>query len=192
MRIDIASEDARRADDEPDYEFQVFQLPNATGDGTEDYAAVRPSEETLLQVTQDMYLLQENANHAPDILNRILIRVFNPDDLRAALIESGDYDDVLDDGDGTLSLEGLKLATTLQRLSYRRTVNPKRDPLGSATLGQVAVEMITRWSGKDQSGKPQDYLPPSKRTGDSSRRGATSKAPATRSRSSAKSGSRDS
>ena len=186
MRFDIARDDATRSAEQGDYEYEVFQLPNRSGDGDEDYCAVRPPEELLVTLAQDVYLLQDQPEQAIDILNRIMLAIFNPDDIRDALIESGEYADEDGDGDGELSAEGLNLVRTAQRLKYRWASNPKRDPLGTATLAEVAVGFIEKWSGK-ATGKPQDYLSPSKRTGARSKRTSSSRPVANRSRSSVKS-----
>ena len=187
MRFEIAKNDADKASGDQEYELIVFQLPNRQGDGEEDYAAVRPNEELLLTLTQDVYLLQDNPQSAIDILNRIMLQSFNAEDLREALIEDGSYADEDGDGDGELSLEGLNLVRTNSRLSYRRS--SRRDPLGVETLAAVAVWLVERWSGKD-TGKPRDYLPRSKATGAPSKRTSSSRKGSTRSTSSAKSGSR--
>lgn len=189
MRFEIAKDDATRAQDAAEYDLYVFQLPDRTGDDEEDYAAVRPSEELLITLTQDVYLLQDQPENSIDLLNRIMLQCFNPDDLRAALIEHGGYTDEDEDGDGELSLEGLNLVRTNQRLKYRWSTNPKRDPLGTATLAQVAVHLVERYSGK-ATGKPQDYLPLSKRTGQPSKRTSSSRKASTRSNSSSRSASR--
>jgi hypothetical protein len=190
MRFDFAKNDADKADEDFEYEFEVFQLPNARGDGEEDYAAVRPSEELLLTLTQDVYLLQDSPESSVDILNRIMLQAFNAADIREALIELDDpkYLDTEGDGDGVLNLVGINLERTQQRLSYRRATNPKRDALGTQTLAQVAVWLVEKWSGK-VIGKPQDFLQPQKPTGGRSKRTSSSRQAATRSRSSAKSGS---
>lgn len=183
--FDIAKADAERAAGDQVYEFEIFQLPNRDGDGEEDFAIVRPTEELLLTLTQDVYLIQDNPAQSIDVLNRILLHVCNTDDLREALIESGDYEDA-GDGDGDLSFEGLNLARTLSRLKYRHA--SRRDPIGTETIAQVAVWAVEKWSGKE-SGKPQDFLPPQSTTGRASKRTSSAKA-RTRSSSSAKSGSR--
>lgn len=189
MRFDIAQNDATRALDEAAAEVYVFQLPNRKGDGDEDYAAVRPSEELLMTLSEDVYLLQDQPETSIDILNRILLQVFNPDDLREALIETGEYDDADGDGDGELSSEGLNLVRSGSRLKYRHAT--RRDPLGTYTIAQIAVHMVEKWSGKD-TGKPRDFLPPSSTTGTRSKRTTSSARAKTRSSSSAKSGSRGS
>jgi hypothetical protein len=189
MRFEIAQNEAARSADAQDYELEIFQLPNAKGDGDEDYAAVRPSEELLLTLTQDVCMLQENPATAIDILNRIMLTAFNSEDIRAALIEDGNYTDEDGDGDGELSMYALDLTRTIPRLSYRRATNPKRDALGSETLAQVAVWLVEKWAGK-ATGKPQDFLPPRKPTGQRSKRTSSSRPAATRSSSSQKSGSR--
>ena len=189
MRFEIAKNDADRAAEAQNYELQIFQLPNAKGDSEEDYACVRPSEELLLVLSQDIYLLRDQPEQSIDILNRIMLQIFNPDDIRAALLEDEQFADTENDGDGELSAYALDLTRTINRLSYRRATNAKRDPLGTVTLAEVAVGFIEEWSGK-ATGKPQDYLPPSKPTGTSSKRTSSSRRGQTRSSSSAKSGSR--
>lgn len=189
MRFEIANVDATHAADAPDYDLYIFQLPDRTGEGEEDYAAVRPNEELLITLSQDVYLLQDAPENSIDILNRIMLQTFNAEDIRAALIESGEYTDDDGDGDGELSPYGLDLVRTNQRLKYRWSTNPKRDPLGTATLAQVAVHLIERYSGK-ATGKPRDFLPPSKRTGTPSKRTASSQRAKTRTTSSRKSASR--
>lgn len=187
MRFEIAKNDADRIGDEQVYDLYVFQLPNRDGTGDEDYAAVRPSDELLLTLTQDVYLLQESPESAVDILNRIMVQTFNPYDLRAALIESGEYEDDNNDGDGELNFDGTELARTNSRLSFRRS--SRRDPLGVETIAQIAVHLVEKWSGKD-TGKPQDFLQPSKTSGTRSKRTSSSAQGRTRSDSSTKSGSR--
>lgn len=187
MRFEIAKDDAARASEDQAYELYVFQLPNRNGDGDEDYAAVRPSEELLMTLAEDVYLLQDQPETSIDILNRILLQVFNPEDLREALIESGDYEDTEGDGDGELSAEGVNLVRSSSRLKYRHAT--RRDPVGTATIAQIAVHMIEKWSGKD-TGKPRDFLPPSGSTGTRSKRSTSSARAKTRSTSSTKSGSR--
>lgn len=191
MKFEIAKNDAARSAEEQEYELEIFQLPNAKGDGEEDYAAVRPSEELLITLTQDVYLLQENPAQAIDILNRIMLQAFNAEDIRAALLELDEYADGDDTGDGELSPYALDLTRTLSRLSFRRATNPKRDPLGTETLAGVAVWLVEKWSGK-ATGKPRDYLPPSKPTGQRSKRTSSSRPAGTRSRSSKTSASRGS
>lgn len=186
MRFDFAANDAERAAAGEELEVEVFQLTNATGDGDEDYAAVRPSEELLITLTQDVYALKEQPYQAIEVLNRIMGQAFNPLDLRDALIETGDYEDVNGDGDGELSAEGLNLVNTNNRLAYRRS--SRRDPLGTETLAQVAVWLVEKWSGK-VTGKPQDFLPPQRTTGRASKRTSSSRPAASRSRSSKKSAS---
>lgn len=184
MRFEIAKNDAAKSQEDQDYELIVFQLPDRTGEGEEDYAAIRPSEELLLTLTQDVYLLQESPESAIDILNRIMVQAFNPNDLREALIESGEYPDDEENGDGELSPAGLDLARSNARLSFRRS--SRRDPLGTETLASVAVWLVEKWSGKD-TGKPRDYLPPSNKTGRASKRTSSSRPARTRSTSSVKS-----
>ncbi len=186
MRFEIAKNDAAKAQEVQEYELIVFQLPDRSGEGEEDYAAIRPNEELLLTLTQDVYLLQESPESAIDILNRIMVQAFNPTDLREALLEDGGYADE-GDGDGELSLAGLDLARSNSRLSFRRS--SRRDALGVETLAAVAVWLVEKWSGKD-TGKPRDYLPPSKPTGARSKRTSSSPRAKTRSTSSARSGSR--
>lgn len=186
MRFEIAKNDAAKAQEDQEYELIVFQLPDRTGEGEEDYAAVRPNEELLLTLTQDVYTLQESPQTAIDILNRIMLQAFNAEDLREALIEDGGYADENEDGDGELSLEGLQLVRTNSRLAYRRS--SRRDPLGIETLASVAVWLVEQWSGKD-TGKPQDFLPPSKPTGTRSKRTSSSRKGSIRSTSSGESGS---
>lgn len=193
MRFDFAANDAAKADDETDYELEIFQLPNAKEDGEEDYAAVRPTEELLLVLTQDVYTLHENPANSIDILNRIMLQAFNPEDITAALLENPDgrfdkylSDELDEDGEPQLNPEGVYLARTINRLSHRRSTNPKRDKLGTETLASVAVWLVEKWSGK-ATGKPRDFLPPSRRTGTRSKRTSSSTAAKTRSRSSAKS-----
>lgn len=190
MRFEIAKNDSARQAEEQEYELEVFQLPNAKGDGDEDYAAVRPSEELLITLTQDVYLLQENPAQAIDILNRIMLQAFNAEDIRAALLELDEYADE-GDGDGELTAYALDLTRTLSRLSFRRATNPKRDALGTETLAGVAVWLVEKWSGK-AIGKPRDYLRPVKQTGTRSKRTSSSTPARTRSASSRKSVSQDS
>jgi hypothetical protein len=187
VRFEIAAADKKHADEDQVYELFVFQLPNRNLDGDEEYAAVRPSEELLITLAQDVYLIEEDPASSLDVLNRILTHVFNPLDLREALIESGDYPDTDGDGDGELSPAGLTLARTGGRLSFRRS--SRRDPLGVETIAKIAVSLVEQWSGKD-TGKPQDFLPPSHTTGTRSKRTSSSRPAATRSTSSRKSGSR--
>jgi hypothetical protein len=192
MRFDIAKDDAARASEDQVWELYVFQLPNRAGDGDEDYAAVKPSEELLLTLTQDVYLLQESPQQSIDILNRILLQVFNPEDLYEALVEDGGYEDTAGDGDGDISAAGLELVRSSARLKYRHA--SRRDPLGTLTIAQIAVHMVERWSGKEATGKPRDFLPRSSTTGTRSKRTGSSRSgsPATRSRSSKALASRDS
>jgi hypothetical protein len=189
VRFDIAAADKKHAAEDQEYELFVFQLPNRNLDGDEEYAAVRPSEELLITLAQDVYLIEEDPASSLDVLNRILTHVFNPIDLREALIESGDYEDTEGDGDGTLSAAGLTLVRTGGRLSFRRS--SRRDPLGVETIAKIAVSLVEQWSGKG-TGKPQDYLPPSRTTGTRSKRTSSSRPAATRSTSSRKSASRGS
>lgn len=182
---EIAANDAKKAASDQVYELHLFDLPDRSGDGTEQYAAVRPTEDLLLTLSQDVYLLEESPQESIDILNRVLLNVFNQADLREALIESGDYADDDDTGDGELSLEGLTLARSGSRLKARQA--SRRDPLGIETIAQIAIDVVQRWSGKD-TGKPRDFLPPSRTTGTASRRTSSSKA-RTRSASSKRSGS---
>lgn len=189
MRFEIAKDDASRAKEEGDYEFEIFQLPDRSGEGEEDYAAVRPAEELLFTLTQDVYLLQDQPEQAIDILNRIMLRIFNAEDIREALIESDQFKDVDGDGDGELSNYALNLVRTSSRLKFRWAANPRRDPLGTATLAEISVGFVEKWSGK-ATGKPQDYLPPSKQTGTRSKPRSSSARGGTRSTSSRKSGSR--
>lgn len=172
MRFELAKDDVQRAGEDQDWDLYVFELPNRAGDGDEWYAAVKPSEELLLTLSQDVYLLQEQPQQSIDILNRILLQVFNADDLREALVESGDYEDVKGDGDGELSAAGLDLARSSQRLKYRHA--SRRDPLGTHTIAQIAVHMVERWSGK-ATGKPRDFLQPSSTTGTRSKRSSSSR-----------------
>lgn len=192
MQFEFAQHDAEQAAAEQDYEFHIFQLPNPKGDGTEDYCAVKPSEELLLTLTQDVYLLQERPAESIDVLNRVMLQVLNDEDIREALLEAPEYADKYadkeGDGDGELNAWALSLVSTRHRLAYRRSVNPKRDPLGTVTLANVAVWLIEKWSGKD-TGKPQDFQPPSKPTGARSKRASSSRAGATRSNSSRRSAS---
>lgn len=185
-RYEIAANDAAKAATDQEYELHYFELPNRDGTGEEEYVAVRPTEDLLVTLTQDVYLLEENPRESLDILNRILINVFNPEDLRAALIESGDFPDADEDGDGELSLQGLNLVRSGSRLKFRQA--SRRDPLGIETIGKVAVDLVGQWSGK-ATGKPQDFLPPSRTTGTRSKRPSSSRG-STRSTSSRKSGSR--
>lgn len=189
MRFEIAKDDAQRASEDQEWDLYVFQLPNRAGDGDEDYAAIKPSEELLLTLTQDIYLLQSAPEQSLDILNRILLQVFDADDLREALIETEEFKDLNGDGDGELSAEGMNLARSSARLKYRHA--SRRDPIGTLTIAQIAVHMVERWSGK-ATGKPQDFLPPSSRAGTRSKRTASSAkgSTATRSRSSKTSVSR--
>lgn len=187
MRFDYAKNDANRANEE-DLEFEIFQLPNAKGDDDEDYCAVRPSEELLITLTQDVYLLQEQPYQAVEVLNRIMGHAFSAIDIRDALIESGEFEDRDGDGDGELNAYALTLVNTNNRLAYRRSTPSRRDKLGTETLAQVAVWLIEKWSGK-ATGKPQDFLPPQKPTGRSSKRTSSSRPAANRSRSSARSAS---
>jgi hypothetical protein len=189
MRFEIAKNDAAKASEDQEYELIVFQLPDRSGEGEEDYAAIRPNEELLLTLAQDVYLIQESPESAIDILNRIMVQAFNPNDLREALIEDGGYADEDGTGDGELSVAGLDLARSNARLSFRRA--SRRDPLGVETLASVAVWLVERWSGKD-TGKPRDYLPPSSTTGRASKRTSSSRKGSTRSTSSGKSTSRGS
>lgn len=188
MRFEIAKDDAQRANDDQEWDLYVFQLPNRAGDGDEDFGAIKPSEELLLTLSQDVYLLQAAPEKSLDILNRILLQVFDADDLREALIESGDY---APDGTGDADLngEGLNLARSGSRLKYRHA--SRRDPVGTLTIAEIAVHMIERWSGK-ATGKPRDFLPPQSRAGTRSKRTASSAkgSTATRSRSSKASASR--
>lgn len=186
MRFDYAKNDATHATETPEFELLVFQLPNPKNDGDEDYAAVRPDDELLLTLTQDVYLLTEKPEESIDLLNRIMLQAFDADDLREALIESGQYEDTDGDGDGELSPEGLTLVKTRQRLAYRRS--KRRDPLGTETIARVAVWLVEQWSGKD-TGKPRDFLPPQKQTGTRSKRTSSSRPAATRTTSSRKSAS---
>ena len=188
MRFEIAKDDSDASLLEQEYEYDVFQLPGRKdGDPEEDYVAVRPTEALLLTLSQDLYLLQEDPANSVDILNRIMLQVFNPEDIYAALEESGEYQDD-GTGDGTLSAEGMNLVRTNARLKHR--IGSRRDPVGIATVAQVAVSYVGEWSGKDRSGKPQDFLPPSKPTGARSKRTSSSRPAATRSGSSKRSGSR--
>lgn len=189
MRFEIAKDDAQRASEDQEWDLYVFQLPNRAGDGDEDYAAIKPSEELLLTLTQDIYLLQSAPEQSLDILNRILLQVFDADDLREALIETEEFKDLNGDGDGELSAEGMSLARSSARLKYRHA--SRRDPIGTLTIAQIAVHMVERWSGK-ATGKPQDFLQPSSRAGTRSKRTASSAkgSTATRSRSSKTSVSR--
>lgn len=188
MRFEIAADDSTRAREEGDYEFEIFQLPDRSGEKEEDYVAVRPTEELLFTLTQDVYLLNDQPEQAIDILNRIMLRIFNAEDIREALLEDGNFADNDGDGDGELSGYALTLVRTAGRLKYRWASSPKRDPLGTATLAEISVGFIEKWSGK-AIGKPQDYLPPAKRTGARSSRSSSSQPAATRSRSSRKSAS---
>ena len=182
---EIAASDAKKAAADQEYELHLFDLPDRTGDATEQYAAVRPTEDLLLTLSQDVYLLEEDPAQSIDILNRVLVNVFNPTDLRDALIETGDYADTDEDGDGDLSMEGLNLARSGSRLKARQA--SRRDPLGVETIAQIAIDVVQMWSGKG-TGKPRDFLPPSRTTGTASRRTSSSKA-RTRSSSSKRSGS---
>lgn len=188
MRFEIAAGDTERAEEAGDFEYEIFQLPSPKGDGDEDFCAVRPDEELLFTLTQDVYLLQDQPDQAIDILNRIMLRIFNADDIREALIEDGRFADEHGDGDGELSAYALTLVRTAQRLKYRWAANPRRDPLGTATLAELSVGFVEKWSGK-AIGKPQDYLPPAKRTGTRSKAKSSSRPAAARARSSRKSAS---
>lgn len=187
MRFEIAAGDTERAQEAGDFEYEIFQLPDRKGED-EDYCAVRPDEELLFTLTQDVYLLQDQPEQAIDILNRIMLRIFNADDIREALIEDGRFADVDGDGDGELSAYALTLVRTSQRIKYRWAANPRRDPLGTATLAELSVGFVEKWSGK-AIGKPQDYLPPAKRTGTRSKAKSSSRPAPTRARSSRKSAS---
>jgi hypothetical protein len=188
MRFEIAKADAEELAENSGYEFDVFQLPGRhEDDPDEDYVAVRPTEVLLMTLAQDLYLLNDEPAQAIDILNRIMLQIFSAEDIYEALKESGEYDDA-GDGDGTLSAEGLNLVRTNSRLKHR--VSSRRDPVGIATVSEIAADYITGWSGKDQSGKPQDFLPPSKPTGRASKRTSSSRKGSTRSTSSVKSASR--
>lgn len=189
MRFDIAKDDTTRASESGGYEYEIFQLPDRKGEGEEDYMAVRPDEELLFTLTQDVYLLQDQPEQAIDILNRIMLRIFNADDIREALLEDGRYADTEGDGDGELNPYALNLVRTASRLKYRWSANPRRDPLGTATLAEISVGFVEKWSGK-AIGKPQDYLAPSKPTGTRSKRTSSSRSAASRTGSSRKSGSR--
>lgn len=189
QQFSIAANDTAQAAEAPDYDLYIFQLPDRTGEELEDYAAVRPNDELLLTLTQDVYLLQDTPESSIDILNRIMLQTFNADDIRAALIEDGGYADTEGDGDGELSPYGLDLVRTNQRLKYRWSTNPKRDPLGTSTLAEIAVHLVERYTGK-AIGKPQDFLPRSKPTGTPSKRTSSSRAGKTRGNSSRGSNSR--
>lgn len=182
MRFEYAKNDADKAKSQDEWELEIFQLPTPKGDGEESYAAVRPDDGLLLSLTQDVYILQESPETSLDILNRIMLQAFNADDLRAALIESGNYEDT-GDGDGELSFEGLELVRTRARLAYRMSSNPRRDPLGPETLAMVCVDLVERWSGK-ATGKPQDFQAPRKSSGGRSRQTSSSRSAKTRSSSS--------
>jgi hypothetical protein len=126
----------------------------------EDYAACRPKDEGFLLIVQ----AAATAASLPDKINGVmqfLDLCFNPDQITEALdkLDSAQLDALLGSGREAYPVE---LAQSGYRL-HRRLVD-FRDDLTMGDLVDVMTGLVEAWTGK-APGRPQDYLPSSKRSG---------------------------
>jgi hypothetical protein len=176
LRFELAVEDVEASESAQEYDLHTFELPGHP-DGTETYAVVRPAADAWVALSRTALTARQNQQQMEIAAVKFLDECLNADDLREALIESGEYADVDEDGDGDLSAFGLELARSNERLNDR--LMNRRDPFGVATLVKIYLDMVERWSG-NPIGSPQDYLPPQKRTGAKSTATRSSKASTSR------------
>lgn len=177
LKFQIATEDKEAALGR-DYSVTLFELPTADGSGTEQYAAVQPSDSSWAAITAGAY--SARSMDTKDVLLRglgFLDQCLIEKDLRRGLIADKEErwvprdDDTLQDDE--LSDEGVLLSKSSERLTKRMMDGD--DPFGAHTLGQIMVSLVERWSG-NPTGSPQDYLPPQGNTGKSSTGRRSSKA----------------
>lgn len=172
LKFDIAVADAEAAARDQEYHLNVFPIAG------QDYAAVRPVEGAfLLMVKLAHGIKSDDADKMVGVI-QFLDMCLDPDDLTAALVESGQYKPGKDDpDDAVLNEQGERLADSNDRL-YNRLMD-RSDPLGPHTLVDVMLGLVEEWSG-NPTGSPQDFLPGRKRTGatstgSSSRKASTSR-----------------
>jgi hypothetical protein len=178
VKFEIAAADHEAQKQDLEYTLEVFELPGTDGTGTEEYAAVRPIHSAFSAMIKDSFGIRSKPSEALKIVARFLHTTMLERDLRAALLETGQYDDE-GDGDGELSAYGLELARSNERITERWT--DRQDVLGEATLAEVVVSLVEKWAGKGTGSEPGSSRA-SKRTGARSTRTSSSKA-STRSKS---------
>ncbi len=174
MKFDIAAEDHEQAQADQEYHLEVFEIAGET------YAAVRPAGKAFSALLKDSFGVRQDVAANVGLVLNFLSVCFDAVDLRAALIETGEYDPADGDRDRDLSDEGVELANSNSRITQR--LMDRHDELGEMTLANVMIGLVEAWAGKD-IGSPQDYLPPSKPTGKPSTARASSRT-STRSKSS--------
>lgn len=179
MKFEIAAADHEAAKLDLEYTLEVFDLPGPDGTGTEEFAAVRPIHSAFSAMMKDSFGIRSKPSEALKIVARFLHTTMLERDLRAALIETGDYADVDEDGDGELSAYGLELSKSNERITERWT--DRQDLLGEGTLAEVMVSLIEKWAGKGTGSAPASSRR-SKPTGARSTRTSSTKA-STRSKS---------
>ncbi|MCA1841582.1 MAG: hypothetical protein LC792_00055 [Actinobacteria bacterium] len=173
MKFEIAAADHDAAKVDQQYQMTTFELPAPDGEGSELYAAVRPVSAAFSAMLKDSYGVRSNPSQSLAIVARFLHTTMLEEDLREALIETGDYEPANDeDGDGVLSAAGLEIARSNERITERWT--DRHDALGEATLAQVMVSLVEGWAGKGTGSQPASSRQ-SRRTGARSTRSASSK-----------------
>lgn len=180
LKFEAAVTDVAAAQRDQEYHLEVFDVEG------QEYAAVRPVEGAFLNMVKLAYGIKQNDRDKMIGVIQFLDLCMDPEDLTAALIESGQYEPgKTDPDDAELNEAGLELADSNDRI-YRRIMT-RDDVVGPDTLCDVMIGLVERWSG-NPTGSPQDYLPGRKSTGrrstgkpsskGSTSRGSTAKAPA--------------
>lgn len=176
LSFQIAAQDKEAATDR-DYSITVFELPDRTGEGTEQYAAVRPAPAAWVAVSALAYVSHQNDLEQYLRATSFLDQCMNAEDVRRGLIEdkAGRWtpQDADEYNDPDLSDAGVLLAQSNLRLARRLMDN--NDPFGIITMADVMIKLVERWSG-NPTGSPQDYLPPQRSTGKQSTGRRSSKA----------------
>lgn len=144
--FEIALEDHEAAEAAQEYDLYVFDLPAHPDPKEKDYfAAVRPAPDAWLGLSRSVYVAKQNETEIGVTGIKFLNECFQEEDLRAALIETGEYDDVDGDGDGELSAFGIELSKSNSRINDRLLT--RKDPFGKRTLVEIFIRAQERWSG---------------------------------------------
>lgn len=157
LKFEAAVTDVAAAEHDQDYQLEVFDIEG------QEYAAVRPVAGAFLLMVKLAYGIKQNDRDKMIGVIQFLDLCMDPEDLTAALIESGKYEPRKTDPEGSeLNPAGLALADSNDRV-YRRIMT-REDRVGPDTLCDVMIGLVERWSG-DPTGSPQDYLAGPKSTG---------------------------